>query len=165
MLIKVLHEIRVQCTAKLRRSLGSFSESCICTFLFTIFFGRSVRITARKDFHNKKNKNKIKIKLHRMDSFLRQLDKGLDSLAGKMDQLMSDRASGGLSEEGVGDVYIVNNARYRIIKKLAEGSLFLSLFFLIFLKLIFVIYSFFFFPFHLPFLGSDISYKSDYNLL
>jgi serine/threonine protein kinase len=58
-----------------------------------------------------------------MDSFFKQLDKGLDSIAGKIDKMEKKWNEGGSAgDEGVGDVYSINGSRYRIVKKLAEGG-------------------------------------------
>jgi hypothetical protein len=58
-----------------------------------------------------------------MDSFFKQLDKGLDSIAGKIDKMEKKWNEGGSAgDEGVGDVYSINGSRYRIVKKLAEGA-------------------------------------------
>jgi hypothetical protein len=58
-----------------------------------------------------------------MDSFFKQLDKGLDSIAGKIDKMEKKwNEGGGAGDEGVGDVYSINGSRYRIVKKLAEGA-------------------------------------------
>jgi hypothetical protein len=59
-----------------------------------------------------------------MDSFFKQLDKGLDSIAGKIEKMEKKWNEGGVAgEEGVGDVYSINGSRYRVVKKLAEGLL------------------------------------------
>lgn len=58
-----------------------------------------------------------------MDSFFKQLDKGLDSIAGKIEKMEKKWNEGGVAgEEGVGDVYSINGSRYRVVKKLAEGG-------------------------------------------
>jgi len=53
-----------------------------------------------------------------MDHLIRKLDRGLESLAERMDKW--GEGTGG--EEWMGELYSINGARYRLVKKLAEGG-------------------------------------------